>query len=174
MQTAVCLENAPYHVRGLAASGEGRGWLVMVNTPQEELLPQGPRAGDPPGGSCRPVDITLCSGPWQTGGPRGGVYSSRLPSSQHVQGSQGERLDSKRLLRCQWARETPRASGSGALRSGLRGQARARWEGPVCPCWGGAPYLGTAAWPAGTLNLCGMGRQRAGGWVASSTCREKG
>lgn len=47
MQTAVCLENAPYHVRGLAASGEGRGWLVMVNTPQEELLPQGPRAGDP-------------------------------------------------------------------------------------------------------------------------------
>lgn len=31
----------------------------------------------------------------------------------------------------------------------------------ACPL-PGPPYLGTAAWPAGTLRLCGRGRQRAG------------
>ena len=38
----------------------------------------------------------------------------------------------------------------------------------------GAAYLGTTAWPVGTLRLCGPGRQRARGRVSGGTCGEKG
>lgn len=46
--------------------------------------------------------------------------------------------------RCPWAPASPQRRGAGPV---------------LC---GGTPYLGTAAWPAGTLRLCGRGRQRAG------------
>lgn len=76
-----------------------------------------------------------------------------------------------------------------ALLSGLRGQGGAgvregrgrggRAKHPAAPpgralsvlCWGRAPYLGTAAWPAGTTSLCGMGRQRARGRLAAPAGR---
>ena len=38
----------------------------------------------------------------------------------------------------------------------------------------GAAYLGTTAWPVGTLRLCGPRRQTARGRASSGTCREKG
>lgn len=78
--------------------------------------------------------------------------------------------------------------GQGGARFGLQGQegARGRWRqaklsaargkalSALGGVWTGAAYLGTAAWPVGTLRLCVPGRQRAWGQASSSTCREKG
>lgn len=66
--------------------------------------------------------------------------------------------------------EGARARRRQAKLSAARGKALSALGG----VWTGAAYLGTAAWPVGTLRLCVPGRQRAWGQASSGTCREKG
>lgn len=144
-------------------------WPGLVNGCWETPLPWGPNLGNTRTAGPKASKSCLCPGPWQPGGSRGAIYACVVPQLTGP-GGQGERLGSNR----RWGQEPWGHPCSRALllvskdkKRGRKGGRAAAW--PHLSQLGGAPYLGTTAW----LSLCGRGRQRVGGWVASSTHRGK-
>lgn len=143
----------------LSTRGVGRGWqstaLSLLGRGDAGCWPVAVRTSHPRG-------TEPCSGPWHPGDPRGGTSACAF---QLARLGSRERVDSNYLFAGFSGHQKPQRGVPWSPEAeSSRWAPKVKELGGRCVLgWGGTPYLGTAAWPAGTLSLCGRGRQRAGG-----------
>lgn len=135
--------------------GEGRGWGCLVGAGRwlsGHAATPGSLAGDTTGTAAAPNASGAAAGPQRHSRAQGlapGDPSGRV-------GTWGRGWSPAVPLQVSVTPASPQRQGAG----------------PVL-CWG-PPYLGTAAWPAGSLRLCGRGRQRAGARRPAAPAGEEG